>query len=208
MKGELAFWLAIVSVLALTVANLPGADAGEGGVTIINVPPRISRMHFSAEYGITRIYMSVSDDNSWRDIYSVNLTFFNGERKIALITYLQYANRSDLGSMEDLFTQHIGNYLIPDESYAERNRSGMSLEDKTTLNLTFSLKSIKATYVSVVVEDREGTNATVGVEYPLVSSATQLPAMPVPAEDIAFIIATIGTAVSVKLRYGRREDDD
>ena len=201
--------LTTIAFTTLMLASLLGGsvNAGSGGVIVENIPPMISSLHFYAEYGVTMVEIAVSDDNSWNDIYCVCLQFFSNGQEISNISYIQYSNRSDLGSMENLFKETKGNYLIYDKSTVEKVRDAKDVQEKCTLTLRFALRPIKASYAKVRVEDLPGMNATVIVEYPLVVSGTALPESPVPTGDISFMIALVSTAFAIKLKYSRKEED-
>ena len=63
---------------------------GQAGVGVINVPPNYADIQIVERNGFIRIYLTVSDYNSWGDIYMVEINLEDNDRSIASFIFKQY----------------------------------------------------------------------------------------------------------------------
>lgn len=50
------------------------ASAGQAGVGVINVPPKYGYIRVEEQGDLIRVYLNISDYNSWADINNVSVT--------------------------------------------------------------------------------------------------------------------------------------
>jgi hypothetical protein len=62
--------LLLISSQILTI----NCKAGEAGVGVINVPPKFTLIRIVQQDDFIRVYLTLSDYNSWADIYNVSIT--------------------------------------------------------------------------------------------------------------------------------------
>ncbi len=141
------------------------AQAQAPGVTVINVPPEFSAIEIGIQGGFQRVYVIVSDYNSWGDILRVDLEILDdGRGQIAHVVFQQYANNQTL-IREPLFLENLGRILVHDQSLASVNTDPQTIADRSELRVTFTLVPLVGRWLRVTATDLDGLVATAQVEY-------------------------------------------
>ena len=86
-KGGVLLSLVTVTMILFTTFLSIEASAGEAGVGVLNVPPKYSMIRVVQQDKFIRVYLTISDYNSWEDIFTVwkYLNFFLNNMKIQFI---------------------------------------------------------------------------------------------------------------------------
>ena len=72
-KGWVVLVLTISTIFFFINFSSIDANAGSAGVGVLNVPPQYSMIRLVQQNNNIRIYLTISDYNSWEDIYSVSV---------------------------------------------------------------------------------------------------------------------------------------
>ncbi len=203
MKKRAIFSLLMISLIFLAVyPGITKANPDATGVSVLNVDPKISYIHFSSSDGIHMVEVNVSDYNSWKDIYRISMTFTAEDGPITVISYTQYSNRSDMNSRVDWFNESFGHYLLKEKTgIVYRVFNGSTVDEKCNLNITFGFRPVEALKVVVVVEDLSGAVAISRVDYPPLFGFP-MEEEPFSTDLIAVVLSVFGTAGGIKLKYG------
>lgn len=192
----------MLSSLFLFAVPVVSANPDGAGVGVLNVPPTISYVHFSSADGIHRVQVTVSDYNSWMDVYQVRLEFRGDDGPLSVITYTQYSDRTNMSTRVDWFNETHGHYLIRGETNVTRVFNGSTVAEKCELNISFAFRPIEALKVVMTVEDLNGLRAIARVDYPPLFGGIPMEREPVSTDLIAVVLSIFGTAGAIKVKYG------
>ena len=81
MKKILILLFFVLITLNLLFSSI--ANAGQAGVGVINVPPKYGYIRVEQQNDLMRVYLTISDYNSWGDVYEVSLTLYNYEKEVS-----------------------------------------------------------------------------------------------------------------------------
>lgn len=141
--------------------------ASSAGVGVVNVPPKYGRLKIVQHEDTLRVYLTVSDYNSWGDILkiSVILEDRNTEESFAEFIYKQYASKDSYEKV-NLFTEKVSkNLLIKEKCSFESSEKRVTIDQRCDIELLFVFKTTWFSRLKVVVEDREGDKATSEIDY-------------------------------------------
>ena len=189
-------WILAILLLSATASANPDAT----GVSVQNVSPEITFIHFSSVNDSTVVNITVSDYNSWKDVYRVTVEIWGDDGPLAVVTYTQYTTRSNW-TMADHFNESVGDYFIPSESGVRRPSGNETVKDLCEMEIVFTFKPIRAKNLIVNIEDRGGMNAGARVDYPS-PFATVAERLPIPTDIISVTLAILGTIGGIKMKYG------
>ena len=197
-----------VSIIIFSL-NVQGSSAGVG---VLNVPPEYSETKIVTEDGIIKIYLTISDYNSWEDIYTTTVTIKNRDVVTASFVFRQYETTTSFLPIAE-FKEEIGkNYLILNECSCSHSDKTDTVSDRCPLYVVFSFHPVPGTQLTISTHDRGGLSANTYVAYSMegVSRSTNmilLPWMPNPIEfsiytldALAVAFATTATAVTLRGR--------
>ncbi len=165
-------------VFLLFCISLQGVNASSAGVGVLNVPPKYGEIRVVQQNeGFIRIYLTVSDYNSWGDIYKISVILEDKETEeiYASFVYQQYHNVDSFEKV-DWFNESGGqNLLVREKCSFETSPIKDSVDDRCDIELLFVFKSTWFTRLKIVVEDREGSQSISEIDY--------LPSDVIPPEE-------------------------
>ena len=181
--------------------------AGKAGVGVLNVSPQYNIIRLIQQDDTYRIYLIVSDYNSWDDIQSINVILMDETGKKAEFIFKQYIDNTTYDKINE-FSENSeeNNYLVIKKcSYDHSN--GDEVEDKCNLNLLFVFQETWFTSLSIIAYDRSGATATIQIDYtseeltrsrniiiiPGITKSTILEIPPYLLDIIAIIISILVT---------------
>ncbi|MFO7678386.1 MAG: hypothetical protein R6V50_08435 [Thermoplasmatota archaeon] len=189
------------------------ANASNAGVGVLNVAPQYSIIRLVQQDNFIRMYLTVSDYNSWQDILSISVILEESETEKAKFTFRQYADKTSYEAINEFSENLQGNLLdIKRSSYSSSD--GSTVEEKCNLELLFVFQSIWFTKLKVVAMDRAGSTATIDLEYssddisrsgniiiiPGINRPTRLEIEPYLLDVIAILFAILATRYVIKKR--------
>lgn len=214
MKKRWAIFPLTISIILLfnTFSSID-AEAGEAGVGVMNVPPQYSMIRLVQQNNSFRAYLTVSDYNSWEDIYSVSVILEDSGVEKAEFLYKQYADLTSYEKINEFSEIPEENKLLVikkcsyDHSYEEK-----TVEDKCNLEIIFVFHTTWFSGLQVIATDREGSTATLQLDYtsediirsdniiiiPGLDSSMSFKIPPYLLDFIALLVAAIGTLYFVK----------
>ena len=89
-KIILPFLILFVTLALCSVIVPPIARAGQAGVGVINVPPKYGYIRIEEQDNFIRVYLNISDYNSWADINNVSVILDNYGTTISTFIFEQY----------------------------------------------------------------------------------------------------------------------
>lgn len=188
------------------------ADKGKAGVGVLSPPPQYSIIRLVQQDSSIRAYITVSDINSWQDLYSVGIILEDSGVEKAKFTYKQYENVNTWDTINEFSEESEKNNLL------ETKRCSYDHSDKEeTLtgcytNLIFVFQTTWFSRLNIIASDRGGASSTLQLDYTaedlmrsgdiiIIPGIEESMAIGLPScflDIIAILIATIGTWYFVK----------
>ncbi len=156
----------IVLFLLITVF-FDSTKASNAGVGVVNVPPKYGKLRIVQREDTIRVYLIVSDYNSWGDILkiSVILEDKNTDDAFAEFVYQQY-NSKDSYEKVNLFNEKKSKDLLLKEKCSfESSNKRVTIDERCDIELLFVFKTTWFSRLKVVVEDRAGDQAVSEIDY-------------------------------------------
>jgi len=153
-----------IFVIFLLISPTLKAD-GNAGVGVMNVPPTFSDIRIMQQDNSVRIYLTLSDYNSWMDIYKVKILLEHNDNIVASFLFQQY---EDEDSYEPInrFTDELNLNLLQIKSCdAHHADESVTISERCHLNLRFVFNASYFSQLHVITEDRVGDTAETFVEY-------------------------------------------
>jgi len=192
--------VSLVSTIFFSL-NVQGSG-GSAGVGVINVPPEYSVARIVTEDGVKKIYLTISDYNNWRDIYTTTVTIKNRDVVIASFIFRQYETIDSFTPIAEFQETTNTRYLLVNKcSYSHSDKSD-SVSDRCLLDIVFAFYPVPGTQLSIVTHDRGGLSALTYVEYdiegfPRSTTMILLPWMSTPIDFSAYTIDALAVAFAV-----------
>ena len=166
-RGWVNLLLAVSTIILFITFSSINANAGNAGVGVLNVPPQYSMIRLEHFDNTMRAYLTVSDYNSWEDIFSVSIVLEGTGVEIAEFIFKQYEKETSL--YEDKineFTEELGeNLLVTKKCSYNRIDGGETVEEKCNLELLFVFQSTGFDRLKITANDRDGKTATLQLDY-------------------------------------------
>ena len=130
--------IVILASFVSTIVLSHNVQAGSAGVGVLNVPPEYSETRIVTEDGIKKIYLTISDYNSWEDIYTTTVTIKNGDTVTASFVFRQYETTTSFTPVGE-FKEEVGNnYLVVNKcSYSHSDKTD-TVSDRCLLHVVFA----------------------------------------------------------------------
>jgi hypothetical protein len=209
---SLIFITTIFFLFSLSTINVNAKDSGQAGVGVLSAPPQYSIIRLVQHDQHIRAYITVSDINSWEDIYSVSIILKDNDAEKAEFRFQQYEDQESWEKI-NVFNElpKENNFLVIEKcSYNNLNIEEV-LED-CYLNLIFVFQSTHFTHLDIIANDRGGAISTLELDYSSQDISRSGNIVIIPGFDkpisiempgyildiIALCIATIGTWYLVK----------
>ena len=160
-----------------------------------------------------RVYLTVSDYNSWEDIYSINVILENSGVEKSEFIYKQYADKSSYDKINEFSEKpKENNLLVIKKCSYDHSNEAETVEDRCNLDILFVFQSTIFTRLNIVTSDRGGSLANIEVDYsseelirsgsyiliPGFDESIAIEIPPYTLEIISLVAATIGTWYVIK----------
>lgn len=186
------------------------ASASQAGVGVLNVPPEYRRIRLVQQDNNIRVYLTLSDYNSWEDIYEVNVILEYYGSETAIFTFKQYEDATSFVKINEFSETSRENDLLQNEklSYSHSDKKE-TVDDRCNFDLLFVFRTTWFTHLKIVTYDREGLTATTYIDYDVEemmrsSNMILIPGIdgPIPVEISSLILNLIAlTAGAIGVIY-------
>ena len=157
MKKILLLPLFIILVLSLSFSTI--ANAGQAGVGVINVPPKYGYIRVEQQDDLMRVYLTISDYNSWGDVYEVSLILFNYEKEVSKFIFKQYMSVESYVEVNEFSEIPEKNKLLVKEKCAyEKSNKKETVDERCDIEIRFVFKKTWLTGIQVMIQDRQGSS--------------------------------------------------
>lgn len=159
MRKAIALLLALFMAFFFCLSSVPTTvHAGEAGVGVINVPPKYGYIRIEEQDNYIRVYLNISDYNSWADISNVSVILYNYGVKICTFLFEQY-NRVDSFVEFNKFSEIPHNMHLLDEKKClfEKSRNTDTVDERCDIGIRFVFQKTFFTGLKIVIHDRAGS---------------------------------------------------
>lgn len=166
VKNKFLPLIFILFILSISIFS-ESVKSSSAGVGVVNVPPKYGKLRIVQHDDTLRVYITVSDYNSWGDVLkiSVILEDKNSGDDFARFIYSQYSS-VDSYEKVNTFTEEVSKELLIEEKCNfESSPNRDTIDEKCDIELLFVFKSTWFSRLKVVVEDRAGDKATSEIDY-------------------------------------------
>ncbi len=208
--------LIFISITIISITFFPihayAKNSGQAGVGVLSAPPQYSIIRFAQQGDFIRTYITVSDINSWEDIYSVSIVLENSNVEQAVFRYQQYKNESSWEKINTFEEISKENNLLVTKKCSYDHSDIEEILKGCYLNLIFVFQTTQFSNLKIFASDRGGATSTLDLDYSSEDILRSSNIIIIPGIDksisieipgyvldiIALFIATIGTYYIIK----------
>jgi hypothetical protein len=133
-------------------------NAGEAGVGVLNVPPKYGYIRVEQQDDLIRVYITISDYNSWGDIDTVNVTLDNYGAEIHKFKFQQYKNKESYVEVNEFSEMPEGTHLLQKEKCLyERSSDSETIDERCDMNIRFVFLKTWFTAIKISIQDKQGS---------------------------------------------------
>ncbi|DAC72613.1 MAG TPA: hypothetical protein DSN98_04325 [Thermoplasmata archaeon] len=159
MRKIILPFLLLFATLILGLVIIPQhAGAGQAGVGVINVPPKYGYIRIEEQDNFIRVYLNISDYNSWADISNVSVTLDNYGTKISAFLFQQYKSMDSYVEVNNFSETPAANHLlVVEKCFFEKSNNKETIDERCDIALRFVFKKTFFTGLNIVIIDRAGS---------------------------------------------------
>jgi len=168
MKRGWVIFSLFISIIILSTSFFSihvNADTGKAGIGVKNAPPQYSIIRLVQQEDVVRAYITVSDINSWEDIYSVSILLEDSGLKKAEFLYKQYKNESTWDKINEFSEESEENNLLVIKKCSYDHTDIEDILAGCYINLIFVFHTTWFSRLNIIAKDRGGSNATLQLDY-------------------------------------------
>ncbi len=214
-RGRVSLSLVISTIILFITFSPINANAGNNGQTgvgVFSAPPQYSIIRLVQQGDDIRVYITVSDINSWKDIYSVSIVLEELGVEKAEFLYKQYEDETDWEIINEFSEKSKENNLLVTKKCSYDHSDKEEILTGCYLNILFVFHTTWFTRLNIIASDRGGATSTLQLDYtsedlmrrgdiiiiPGLDESMTVEIPPYLLDIIALIIAAIGTRYVVK----------
>lgn len=131
-------------------------NAGQAGVGVINVPPKYGYIRVEQQNDLIRVYLTISDYNSWGDIYEVSVTIYNYEEEVSKFIFKQYESIESYVEINE-FSEipEKNNLLVKEKCFYEKSNKKETVDERCDIEIRFVFQKTWFTGIHVLIDDRQ-----------------------------------------------------
>lgn len=171
MRIKKSLSLPVLLIILLLFSNIfftVYANAEQAGVGVLNVNPKFGHIRIEQRTSTIRLYLNVSDYNSWGDLLEVKIELVDKENNelIASFSFKQYENKEKWERI-NLFQQTHGDPLLLEEKCSiGYSTKRITVDQRCDMGLLFVFNKTWFTRINVYIKDREGSkDASAQIDY-------------------------------------------
>lgn len=149
----------VLFLLLLNLVLLPSqVYAGQAGVGVINVPPKYGYIRVEEQGDYVRVYLNISDYNSWADVYNVTVTLENYGTKLSTFLFQQYKSLDSFVEIDEFSETPNKNHLLDlKRCFFEKSSEQETIDQRCDIAIRFVFQKTFFTGLSIVINDRAGS---------------------------------------------------
>ncbi|MDG6217912.1 MAG: hypothetical protein QCI00_00535 [Candidatus Thermoplasmatota archaeon] len=144
---------------------LVAADGGSAGVGVINVPPNYADIKIFQQDNQIRVYLTLSDYNSWSDIYKVQLNLEEDGAVLHTFSFKQWDGKDSFNRINEFIDESSTSLLNREACDVSHSRESKTIADRCHLHVRFVFQTTYFSQIRVTATDRAGVSTEAFVEY-------------------------------------------
>jgi hypothetical protein len=140
----------------------PGSNAGVG---VINVPPNYSDIKILQRENMIRVYLTLSDYNSWGDIYKVQLNLEQDGVVLHTFSFKQWESPDSFNFVNEFTEESDSSILQVEACDVSHSSETATVADRCHLNIRFVFRSTYFSELHIISSDRAGDTTETFIEY-------------------------------------------
>ena len=205
-------FITIIFLFSIFFAINVNAGSGKAGVGVESPPVQFSEIRLTQHENTIRIYLTITDINSWEDIHSVSIILEDEGVEKAKFIFEQYRDASTWDKINEFTETSKDNNLLITKKCSYDTLDKEDTLEGCYLNLLFVFETTWFTQLKIIASDRGGATATLELDYstediirsgdiiiiPGVNESITIQIPPYLLDIIALLIASISTWYIVK----------
>ena len=165
-KKYLILMFSLFLVLPICFSIGTNAGTGSAGVGVLNVPPSYMNVTLEQQYSNLRLYLNISDYNSWEDIYEVKVILKYYGLTMGTFYFRQYEDITKYDKINEFSETPNKNNLLHKEfcSYYSSTKKE-SIVNKCNMDIRFVFSTTWFTDIKIITSDRAGATAETTINY-------------------------------------------
>ena len=159
-KTSASLLILFTLLLCYGMLSSMNASAGQAGVGVINVPPKYGYIRVEEQADFMRVYLNISDYNSWADINNVSVTIDKYGTNVSTFLFEQYKRPDSYIEINEFSEQPATNHLLMTEKcFFEKSNLKETVDQRCDIAVRFVFRKTFFTGLHVIINDRSGSDA-------------------------------------------------
>lgn len=157
-KNALPF-LMLFLILLVSIFIFPlHVCASKAGVGVINVPPKYGYIRIEEQDNYIRVYLNISDYNSWADINNVTVILDHYGTKLCTFLFQQYKSLDSYVEINE-FSEIPENMGLLDvaKCFYEKSNKKETIDERCDIAIRFVFQKTFFTGLRILIYDRDGS---------------------------------------------------
>ncbi len=152
--------------IVLTTTQTAIADGGsDAGVGVINVPPNYADIKILQQDNTIRTYLTLSDYNSWSDIYKVQINLEENGAILHSFVFKQWDSDDSFNLINEFFDESTDFLLQKNACDVSHSSESKTVADRCQLHVRFVFQTTFFSQLHVISTDRAGDSTETYIEY-------------------------------------------
>ncbi len=154
--------LLFVTISSTVVLSDGGSDAGVG---VINVPPNYADIKILQQDNTIRAYLTLSDYNSWSDIYKVQVNLEENGAILHTFIFKQWDDKNSFNTVNEFIDESNDFLLQKNACDVTHSSETNTVADRCQLHIRFVFQTTYFSQLHVISTDRAGESTETFIEY-------------------------------------------
>ncbi len=168
VKGSIGLLtiLLLSTFIVLTTTQTAIADGGsDAGVGVINVPPNYADIKILQQDNTIRTYLTLSDYNSWSDIYKIQINLEENGAILHSFVFKQWDSDDSFNLINEFFDESTDFLLQKNACDVSHSSESKTVADRCQLHVRFVFQTTFFSQLHVISTDRAGDSTETYIEY-------------------------------------------
>lgn len=162
---KMLFLFGLILISPAIVSVIVSASGGQAGVGVINVPPNYAEIRIFQHENQIRVYLTISDYNSWSDIYKVQLNLEENGAILHSFVFKQWASKDSFNRINEFIDESSASLLLIESCDVSHSRESRTVADRCHLHVRFVFQTTYFSELRVTATDRAGASSEAFIEY-------------------------------------------
>jgi hypothetical protein len=160
MRRIILPFLILSTTLLFCVSIVPlSVNGGQAGVGVINVPPKYGYIRVEEQDNFIRVYLNISDYNSWADINNVTVAIENYGTTISTFIFTQYRSLDSYVEINEFSeTPDHMHLLAVEKCFFEKSSEKETVDERCDIAIRFVFQKTFLTGLHIQINDRTGSS--------------------------------------------------